>query len=166
MRKTILKTILLIGVASVAVIHSGRSNAQERVCIEQRAEWKHTVSRLFGLNLAQNFKAYHVASHFFFAGHCMPSVQDMFDAIYSHPAFQGTRGLEEGAALLASSGQPYVLFQEKGSEENSFYVAHERGMRHFSVEGIQVAGSIGGALLNLQAGKYPTLSSFLRCTLR
>ena len=80
------------------------------------------------------------------------------EQVYSHPSFIG-KGLHDQPN---PTQLPYFIFEK---EPGHFYLASQRGIRHFTVndyekEGVQLAGIDNGS-----AGRYPCLDALIRCAL-
>jgi len=120
-------------------------------------------SQLLGLGSDENLKAYHLGLQTLFSTHYIPTEHHFMEAIQSHPFFAGTLSQEEGMELFKGGQQPFLVFEEKGAPSH-FYVAHKKGLRHFTVHATPVDGRMFASLDNGNFCRYPSLEHFLKCT--
>ena len=65
----------------------------------------------------------------------------------------------EGREQFQESKSSYLIFEETGNIPGHFYIAYSGGLRHFTVNPIEIAGIDNGAM-----SRYPVLSHLLTST--
>ena len=134
--------------------------------INEQTKGENAYSPMFALNTAENLKAYHLGLQFLFPNHVIPTGSDMMDAIRSHALFCGFLSQEEGSNLFKNGQHPFLIFEEKDCNDMShFFVAHPKGLRHFTINSTEMGGKVVLSLNNGNPRNYPKLGYFLECTL-
>ncbi len=165
MKRTLLK-IVLVAVFSLLAINQVKtaffyvasvSQAAQGVHLPSKKAWR--FARLLAMETQENLKTYQLGLKALFPFHHIPSAQDLFDSIRSHPRFLGFLTKDEASDRFTTGNDNFVIFEEKNRTEAHFYVVHNSGSRHFTVNQTGFAG-----IDNYETVQYPSLARLLKDT--
>lgn len=125
---------------------------------------RHQMSKMFGLNTAENLKAYHYGLKTIYPIHSIPAKENLLESIRAYPMFIGEVTKPLAAAEVSSRLEttPFFIYEIKKQEDAPhFYLASSKGVRHFTVELRGVLASIDNGVMLA----YPMLSHFIECSL-
>jgi len=130
----------------------------------------HRLFPMFAMQNRENLKTYHVGHKFFNSCYKVPTAKDLVDSIRFHPFFIGTfaneLSHEECISVKDKIGYPFFIFETDQGGKNDFYMAHSKGVRHFTINILNERLDIIACLCNGADKNYPNLESFIKCTLK
>ena len=167
MKKTLKKIGLLVVVVLSSQLYCSSQKVQSNFSVQEFLAWDVKAfkaskpcqpAQMLALGNLSNLKSYHYGLQKLHSHYVVPTKESLMEQVYSHPSFIG-KGLHDQPN---PTQLPYFIFEK---EPGHFYLASQRGIRHFTVndykkEGVQLAG-----LDNAAFGYYPSLGTFICCTL-
>ena len=124
------------------------------------AQGKRSFSHFLALGTNENLKAYHLGLRSIFPSYHIPSAEDLLNSIRSHHQFIGLMSQEKALnRFKAKMDTSYVIFEEE-NHTGHFHMIHSGGLRHFTVNAMEIPGIDNGSHLC-----YASLGHFLRSTL-
>ena len=130
---------------------------------------KFDFSRLLGLGNSENLKSYHYGLKTLNPSHKIPTAYHLLHSIRSHSAYKGNLSKEPAEnhylSLLEENNQPFFIYEVCQNGEKDFYLAHLKGVRHFTINRSGEKWDQMGSLDNATHRNYPTLNHFILCTI-
>ena len=127
---------------------------------------KKIFSQYLALETNENLKAYHLGLQTISKRHLIPNFAVLLETILSHSHFCGVMTTEQGIELFHQSALPFLIFQDqKSGSQPHFYIAHPRGLRHFTINTLGIGNDAMASLDNGVTHRYPSLNHFINSTL-
>ena len=115
---------------------------------------------MYGLNTLENLKSYHLGLLHLISNYSVPTVSDLYQEIRSHSQYIGLQ--PQDTPLEKGKKDPFVIFE---GGQSDFYMAHSKGVRHFTIQEAMIGKGGIGKLDNGQHKSYPSFNAFIECTM-
>ena len=133
-----------------------------------KSENNHQIISMIALQNSGNLRAHHIGAKFFNPLYKVPTSNDLYNSIKSHPFFIGRLAKEpnheEYVSLKNKISHPFFIFETRLKGKSDFYMVHSKGVRHFEIN-VQSDRQDNLASIDNSCKDYPDMKSFIRCTL-